>query len=124
MKTKNGTTQDVSGRRKNGQRENESTGLGELRENSSVDGVNQIGATALHRSGENTAWSDAQGNPTPGKILKRLELIEKTFLSYVHGHQERLETRLEESKNVESAFKDEVQALKEEIYNLASNTDE
>jgi hypothetical protein len=122
--TKNGTTQDTSGRRKNSEREDERIRLGEHGQNSQVYGINQIGITSFDSSRENSTWTDRQGSSDPGKILERLELIEKTFLSYVRGHQDRLEARLEESKNVESVFREEVQALKQEIYCLSSTTNE
>jgi hypothetical protein len=124
MKTKNGTTQDPGGRRKNGQRENESTRLGKHGQDSPVYGINSFGATPLDSSGENTIGQECRTNPNPGKILKRLELIEKTFLSYLHGHQDRLETRLEESRNVEVAFKEELEALKHEIQDLTPDITE
>jgi hypothetical protein len=122
--TKNGTTQDTGRRRKDGQREDERERLGEYGQNSSVNGANEIRIASLNSTRENTAWTSNQGNINPGKILERLELIEKTFLSYMKGHQHRLETRLEESKSVESVFKDEVQALKQEIYHLTADTAE
>ena len=124
MKAKNGTAQDISGRRKNSQRKNESKRLGEYGQNSPIEGTNQIGNAAINSTGENTTWTDSHRNPNPGKILERLELIEKTFLSYVHGHQQRLETRLDESKKLEAVFQEEVQALKQEIYDLTSDTTE
>ncbi|MGI8500151.1 MAG: hypothetical protein ACR2LR_03310 [Hassallia sp.] len=124
MKTKNGTTQDVSGRRKNSKRKNESVRLGEYGQNSPDEGTDQIGNAAFDSTGEDTPWSDSSRNTNPGKILKRLELIEKTFLSYVQGHQHRLETRLDESKTIENIFKEEVAALKQEIYDLTSDIPE
>ncbi|MEH2052044.1 hypothetical protein [Nostoc sp.] len=122
MKSKNGQTQDVSGRRKTSQYKNESAGLGKHGQDSPDEGNNQIGNAPTDSTGEDTPWSSRQRNPNPGKILERLELIERTFLSYVHGHQHRLETRLDESKSVETTFKEEVQALKQEIYHLTSDT--
>ncbi|MEH2312360.1 MAG: hypothetical protein V7K35_13395 [Nostoc sp.] len=124
MKTKNGQTQDVSGRRKTSQYKNESTGLGKHGQDSPGEGNNQIGNAPTDSTGEDTSRSNRERNPNPGKILERLELIERTFLSYVRGHQHRLETRLDESKSVETTFKEEVQALKQEIYHLTSDTNE
>lgn len=124
MKSKNGTTQDVSGRRKNSQRKNESERLGKHGENSPIEGTDQIGNAAINSTREDTTWPDSQRNPNSGKILERLELIETTFLSYVHGHQQRLETRLDESKKVEEEFRKEAAELRSEILALASKSEE
>ncbi|MEH1852672.1 MAG: hypothetical protein V7L11_13655 [Nostoc sp.] len=121
MNTKNGTTQNTRGRRKNSQYKNESTGLGKHGEDSPVYGTQQVRIASLDSSREDPTWTD-HGNPDPGKILKRLELIEKTFLSYVQGDKHRLETRLEEVNEAENLFKEEVQALKQELYHLTSDT--
>lgn len=120
MNTKNGTTQAVSRRLEVGQRKNEPGGLVALGDNSSINGIDQIGITPLDSSGENNSRTSVREKSDSGKILERLELIEKTFLSYVHGQQKHFETRLEESKGTETLFKEEVQALKEEIYDLVS----
>lgn len=124
MKTENGTTQNVSGRRKNSKCKNEPVRLGEYGQNSPIKGTEQIANAAFDSTGEDTPWSDSHGKANPGKILERLELIEKTFLSYVQGHQHRLETRLDESKTIETIFKEEVAALKQEIYYLTSDVSE
>ncbi len=121
MKTKNGKTQNTSGRRKTSQYKNESARLGEHGQDSPVEGINQIRNASIDSTRKDIPWGNTQRNPNSGKILERLELIERTFLSYVHGHQNRLETRLHESKNVESVFREEVQALKQEIYHLTSD---
>jgi hypothetical protein len=120
VKRKNGTTEAVGRRLEVGQRENEPGGLVTPRENSSIDGIDQIGITSLNSSRENNSGASVREKSNPGKILERLELIEETFLSYVHGQQEHFETRLVESKGTETLFKDEVQALKQEIYDLVS----
>ncbi|WP_143861902.1 hypothetical protein [Nostoc linckia] len=122
MKRKDATTQNPRGRRKNRQRKNESTGLGEHGKNSPVYGTNQVRTPSLNSSGKDTTWADRWRNPTPGKILKRLELIEKAFSSYVQADKYRLETRLEEVKNAENLFKEEIKALKQEIYRLDSDS--
>jgi hypothetical protein len=118
--TRNGTTENASGRRKDSQRENEPGRLAALREDSSIYGIDQIGITPIDSSGENNPGASIGENSDTGKLLERLELIEKTFLSYVHGQQKLFETRLEESKGTETLFKEEVQALKQEIYDLVS----
>ncbi|MEJ1930814.1 hypothetical protein WDZ92_11180 [Nostoc sp. NIES-2111] len=125
MKTQNAKTQDTGGRREDRQRANERKRLGQHGEDSPVYGLDSLGTSPADSSGENYTWlTNHQGNDNPGKILERLELIEKTFLSYVQGHQQRLETRLEESKVVETVFREEVQALKQEIYHLTAKPEE
>jgi hypothetical protein len=124
MKTNHGKTQDVSRRRKTSQYKDESAGLGEHGQDSPIKGIDQIGNAPTDSTGKDTPWTNRQRNLSPGKILQRLELIERTFLSYVHGHQQRLETRLDESKSIETVFREEVQALKQEIYDLTSDNNE
>lgn len=124
MNKKNGATQAVSGRLEVGQRQNEPGRLASSGENSSIYGTDQIGITPLDSSRENTSGAVIREKSSPGKILERLELIEKTFLSYIHGQQNLFETRLEESKGTEALFKEEVQALKEEIYDLVSTEEQ
>ncbi len=126
MKTReNGKTKDTSRRRKDGECKDEREGLGEYGQDSPVYGIKTIRTSSTNSPGENHSWiGNHQGNVSPGKILERLELIEKTFSSYVEGHQQRLETRLEESKLVQKVFKEEVQTLKQEIYRLTTKSDE
>lgn len=121
VNTKNGTTENTGRRRKDSQYKNESTGLGKYGKDSPVHGTKQVGIASLDSSRKDPTWADSRRNADPGKILKRLELIEKTFLSYVQGDKHRLETRLEEVNEAETLFKEEVQALKQEIYDLASD---
>ncbi len=124
MISNDGKTEKISRRHDDSFSPHEQEGLGRFRGSSSIDGAESLGFTQTHYSRQDSTRSDQQRNPSSGKILERLEVIERTFLSYVHGHQERLETRLNESKKAETIFIEEVQALKEEIYNLASETDE
>ncbi|MBD2388887.1 hypothetical protein [Cylindrospermum sp. FACHB-282] len=118
--TKNGTTKGISGRRKNSRYAYERGGLEQLGGDSSEDGIKrQVNPAAANSSRENhPRESLSGGNPTHGKILQRLELVEKFHLEYVHAHQNRLEARLDESKGREEDFKEAVGQLKEEIYKL------
>ncbi|MEH1940103.1 MAG: hypothetical protein V7L01_07790 [Nostoc sp.] len=124
MNKKNGTTQAVGRRLEVSQRENEPGRLAALRDNSSIYGVDQIGIAPLDSSGEDKPGAIIREKSDSGKILERLELIEKTFLFYVQEQQKLFETRLEESKGTENLFKAEVQALKQEIYGLVSTETE
>lgn len=120
MNENNGTTQAVGRRLEVSQRENEPGGLVALRDNSSIYGVDKIGVAPIDSSGENKPGASIREKSDSGKILERLELIEKNFLSYVQGQQKHFEVRLEESKGTENLFKEEVQALKQEIFDLVS----
>ncbi|MEH2377314.1 MAG: hypothetical protein V7K27_00150 [Nostoc sp.] len=106
MKTSNGTTQDLSGRRKNGKRKDESVRLGKHGQDSPINGTEQIGATSADSSGEDIfrttiAWD---GHGDAGKILEEVLLLKQQFLDYVKSHQGRLEARLDESKQQEQKF--------------------
>ncbi|MEH2274657.1 MAG: hypothetical protein V7K40_07550 [Nostoc sp.] len=100
--------------------------LGSIRGSSSVDGTEPLGITTTDSPRENTSGTTIvwNGESAAGKILERLELLEKAFHTYVGGHQHRLEARLGESKEFEASFTEEVQILKQEIYNLAVNPEE
>ncbi|MHC5823973.1 MAG: hypothetical protein ACYT04_51095 [Nostoc sp.] len=63
------------------------------------------------------------GNTPPGKLLSRLELLEKAFYGYVHGHQERLKTRYKESTELETAFTEELQVIKQGLRDLAQQVE-
>ncbi|BAY22356.1 hypothetical protein NIES2100_21190 [Calothrix sp. NIES-2100] len=55
-----------------------------------------------------------------GKILEAVKLLEEKHLSYVKSHQQRLITRLDESKESESDFRKAIQELEAQIYELMS----
>ncbi|HLP90148.1 MAG TPA: hypothetical protein VK184_16360 [Nostocaceae cyanobacterium] len=116
----NATTQETAGGYKDGQCKNEPTRLGETRGNSQVNGSYQVRLVTADSSGQDSFGANIQyRNINTGKILERLEMIEQAFRAYIHGHQDQLETRLKESKQLETVFDQQVQALKQEIYNLA-----
>jgi hypothetical protein len=103
---------------------NKREGLGSLQIPSRSDGVKQIGFDTTNCTGENTSRATSQsGEAADGKILERLEFIENAYLSYVQSHQQRLEACLVESKEQELIFKEAIQALKQDIHNLASGLD-
>ncbi len=73
-------------------------------------------------SGEDSVRSNIEyGEGSFGKILERLDLIENAYFSYVEAHQQRLEARLVDSKEQKELFKQAVQELRQEIYDLASS---
>ena len=72
----------------------------------------------------NTIGADIQcGDSSAGKLLSRLELLEKAFYGYVHGHQDRLKTRYRESTELESAFTEELQVIKKGLRELAQQVE-
>ena len=72
-----------------------------------------------------TSGTDVQpGDGSPGKLLGRLELLEKAFYGYVHGHQERLKTRFKESTELESAFTQELEVIKQGLRDLAQQVED
>jgi hypothetical protein len=90
--------------------------LGVFQDSGSIYGYGQIDPNSLDSPRENTSGTTSQpGETTDGKILERLEFIENAYLSYVQSHQ-----RLVDSKEQEVIFKEAIQALKQEIQNLAS----
>ncbi|BAZ02259.1 hypothetical protein NIES37_62710 [Tolypothrix tenuis PCC 7101] len=119
----NGTTEKIDGRYDEGNSPDQRKGLGSIQCSSQGNGGNSIRINQAHRSRENTAWTDQSTSHCVGKILKRLKIIEHEYLSYLQGHQERLETRMNESKERELAFREMVKELEQEIYNLASQNE-
>ncbi|MCC5623258.1 hypothetical protein [Nostoc sp. CHAB 5715] len=92
------------------QHENDSIGLdqGDSYRNRSDPGKR-------HESGR---WGGKQ--TSVGKILKRLKIIEESYNSDVGSYQERLESLLEESKDKQKQFAQEVRLLEAEILDLIS----
>ena len=125
MKVKeNGSTKEVSGRRKECVSESQRERLGLVSSEGQINGTKQIGIGSEDRQGGDTARRGQQRNLTTGKILKRLKFIQDEYLSYVRGHQQRLETRLDESKEREAVFLQAIQELEQEVYNLVSEPTE
>jgi len=59
--------------------------------------------------------------PDIGKILERLDVLEKKFSSYVKSHQERLDLRKQESVVAEEDFLRESAELRTDIISLISS---
>jgi hypothetical protein len=64
------------------------------------------------------------GDSSAGKILSRLELLETAFYGYVHGHQDRLKARYQESTELEAAFTQELQVIKQGLRDLAQQVED
>jgi|LakMenE01Jun11ns_1017448.scaffolds.fasta_scaffold9022054_2 hypothetical protein len=120
MDNSNGTTQKISGRYENSGVEIKRIGLGETRYTSPGCGVNQIISGGENRIGGNFDWKLTPiRDTTAGKILERLESLETQTLSYIHSHQDQLEARLGEIKQLEEEFSRESNQIKSDIYHLA-----
>lgn len=99
--------------------------LGVFQGSSRCNGFEQIGTNPADCAGENTIGATShQGDAPTGKILQRLELVENSYTQYVRAHQARLEARLDESKKLEQDFKEQLEALRQEIYRLATETND
>ena len=95
--------------------------LEHISHNSSINGNQEpIRACDADSAGENLAWKlTPSRDTTAGKILERLEILEKSTLTYIHSHQERLKARLGESEQTEEEFLRESNQIKSDIYHLA-----
>jgi hypothetical protein len=125
MAQNNGKTQKTDRRRKNGQCEDESSRLVKHGYYRPINGNDQIGSIASHRTRQNlTRTASGQGETIAGKILERLEFIENAYASYVDSHLQRLETRLTEGKEQRQVFNQAILELKQEIYKLVSEESE
>ncbi|HLO84025.1 MAG TPA: hypothetical protein VK203_03280 [Nostocaceae cyanobacterium] len=115
-----GKTQEAGRRLDDSLCPHQSERLGKLRHNSQVIGLQQIGSASADSSGQNTSRTNVNDtSPSAGKILERLKQLEHEFLSYLHTHQQTLEARLENSKEVEQRFYREIQELEQEILGLS-----
>jgi len=98
--------------------------LGELQLNSTGLRTEPIRTDQTDRIWGN---SDRDNQPQPennlGKILERLDKLEKEFLLYVDAHQDRLGARLSESQSKKLAFLEEASSLRSDIYDLMSKED-
>jgi hypothetical protein len=115
-----GKTQEAGRRLDDSLCPHQSERLGELRHDSQVIGLQQIGSAAANSSGQNTSGANVDyASSSAGKILERLKQLEHEFLSYLHTHQQTLEARLENSKEVEQRFNREIQELEQEILRVS-----
>ncbi|MHC5728271.1 MAG: hypothetical protein ACYT04_46710 [Nostoc sp.] len=125
MKVKeNGSTTEVSRRCEERVSEPQRERLGLVSGQGEINGIEQIRVGSKDREGGDPTRRGEHRNLTAGKILKRLKFIQDEYLSYVRGHQQRLETRLDESKERETVFLEAIQELEQEVYNLVSESTE
>lgn len=122
MRCTNGETQEATRELNTGYIFDKRGGLGEVQDPGGSDGFEQVRPDQVDCSRQDSPRATVEYGETPvGKILERLEFIERAYISYVKSHQERLEVRLSESKQKEQEFRDALQQIKDEIYNLVSN---
>jgi hypothetical protein len=94
-------------------------GLGSVQCTSESDGIESIAVDPANSSRSNTSRSNFQhSNIDAGKILERLEFLESEYITYVQEQQQILEARLEESKQRELKFKEKLQELRQQIFDL------
>lgn len=119
--SRNATNKNISPRREERLTETQREGLEYLPFNSSILGDKEpLGTCDTNSTRENLTWKLTPiRDTTAGKILERLELLEKETLSYIRSHQARLEARLGESKQTEEEFLKESNQIKSDIYHLA-----
>jgi hypothetical protein len=119
--SRDATNKNISPRREERLTETQREGLEYLPFNSSILGDKEpLGTCDTNSTRENPTWKLTPiRDTTAGKILERLELLEKETLSYIRSHQARLEARLGESKQTEEKFLKESNQIKSDIYHLA-----
>lgn len=122
MRCENGETQEASRGLDSSYVFDKRKGLGEFQGSVRDNGIDQVGRNQVDCPRENFFGTTIEHGETPiGKILERLEFIENAYITYVKSHQERLEARLDESKEQEHEFREAVKQVKDEIYNLVSD---
>ncbi|MBW4479673.1 MAG: hypothetical protein KME54_23210 [Tolypothrix brevis GSE-NOS-MK-07-07A] len=118
----NGKTKEVGRRRNYSRTQPESKRMGGVEEESQRNGTKQIKVSREDSDRGNTDWKLAPvRDTTAGKILERLEILEKRHLEYVHSHQARLKARLGESEEAENEFKEESNQIKTDIFHLVAH---
>ena len=109
----------INNERNKGNDQDGSAGLGEIPTQSIIYGIRQIGIDSACGEGRYPAWEPSTiRDTTAGKILERLESLERHHLNYIHSHQAQLEARLGESKQSEEEFLEEANQIKNDIYSL------
>ncbi|MBD2202744.1 hypothetical protein H6G33_17855 [Calothrix sp. FACHB-1219] len=118
-----GKAEETSGRRDDSLSSHEPRGLGEFRGCGSSNGLQQSGCTQDGSARQNPPRAHAlKRNPTSGKILQRLKLIEAKYSGYVDNHQKQLEAQLQETKSHKLELAQEIAELEQDIYNLISDS--
>jgi hypothetical protein len=124
--TNNGKKQGVGRRCDQRLDQNQSEGLGAVGCNCPDYGTETQGepSQSYSEGGYTLGSSILIGDTPSGKILQRLELVERSHKEYVRAHQTRLKARLDESENLEQLFDEAVTELRQEIYELATQVNQ
>ncbi|MEH1786384.1 MAG: hypothetical protein V7L23_12555 [Nostoc sp.] len=118
----NGKTKEIGRRRSDSGTQPQPKRVGGAKKKSQCNGTIEIKISGEDSNGGNPDWKLAPiRDTTAGKIIERLEILEKRHLEYVHSHQARLKARLGESEEAEHEFKEESNQIKSDIYYLASH---
>jgi len=114
----NGKKQGTCNRRDKRISQDESVRLGTTGIHSTVVRNEESGGSSESNSSrENSCWTNSiNGNTPAGKILQRLELIERSHKDYVRAQKERLKAHLNESEELEQSFDQSIEELRQEIY--------
>lgn len=118
----NGKTKEIGRRRGDSRTQPQPKRVGGAKKKSQCNGIVEIQISGENSNRGNTDWKLAPiRDTTAGKILERLETLEKRHLEYVHSHQARLRARLGESEEAENEFKEESNQIKSDIYHLVAH---
>lgn len=122
MENQNATTQEITRGCDKCVSQDQSDRLEQVGNDRSVNGNDeQSGFATGDRSRRNSTRANCTyGDTHFGKILQRLNRLEKMHYEYVHVHQDQLQARLDESKKSEETFRREAQELRQEILTLAT----
>ena len=118
--------QGKSNANENGDNQNPARRMGSPKSESETFGYNSIGVDqeiGTGRSDRKASDNYDQSEAGTGKILSQLSELEEAFLAYVHGHQDRLEARLRESKAQEARFLQSAVKLKEDILRMVQDAE-
>lgn len=123
---KNGQTKEVGRGRKKRLSDSERERLGSISGESQSNGLEQIGVGGKDRQGRDTTGTNVIKTTSDalGKILKRLDILEKAFNDYVGSHRQRLKARLDDNESFTISFEQEMKLIRQEIYDLAAQEDE
>lgn len=91
-----------------------------------VEGDQRVGTGGTSGAGGLPVARSAMGvrSRSLGGINSQLSTIKNAFLAYVHGHQERLEARLAESKAYEEQVLEQITSVEQQIAELLSHNEE
>ncbi len=118
----NGKNEKIGGRRNDSGTQAKSERMGGVAKKSQSNGTIEISANREDSDRGNPDWKLVPiRDTTAGKIIERLEALEKRHLEYVHAHQARLKARLGESEEAENEFKEETNQIKSDIYYLVTH---